>query len=67
MVVHWSGWTPHDERVRKGGEQSHHTNGQKFALCGSEYTPRIHWVVRGTATPKNRDEVIRREVYECDG
>jgi hypothetical protein len=23
------------------------------------YTPRIHWVARGTGTPKNRDEVKR--------
>jgi hypothetical protein len=29
--------------------------------------PRIHWVARGTGTPKDRDEVIRREVCECDG
>ena len=29
--------------------------------------PRIHWVARGTATPKDRDEVNRREVCECDG
>jgi hypothetical protein len=27
----------------------------------------IHWVVRGTGTPKDRDEVNRREVSECDG
>jgi len=26
------------------------------------YAPRIHWVVRGTGTPKDRDEVDRREV-----
>jgi hypothetical protein len=31
------------------------------------YTPHIHWVVRGTGTPKDRDEVNRREVCECDG
>jgi hypothetical protein len=24
---------------------------------------RIHWVVRGTGTPKDRDEVNKREVY----
>ncbi len=24
-------------------------------------------VARGTETPKDRDEVNRREVYECDG
>ncbi len=27
----------------------------------------IHWVVRGTGTPKNEDEVNKREVCECDG
>jgi hypothetical protein len=27
----------------------------------------IHWVARGTGTPKDRDEVHKREVYECDG
>ncbi len=26
-----------------------------------------HWVVRGTGTPKDKDEVNRREVCECDG
>ncbi len=31
------------------------------------YTARIHWVDRGTGTPKDRDEVNRREVCECDG
>ncbi len=31
------------------------------------YTPHIHWVVWGTGTPKDRDEVNRREVSECDG
>ena len=30
-------------------------------------TSRIHWVGRGTGTPKDRDEVNRREVCECDG
>jgi hypothetical protein len=28
---------------------------------------RIHWVSRGTGTPKDRDKVNRREVCECDG
>ena len=28
---------------------------------------RLHWVTRGTGTPKDRDEVNRREVCECDG
>jgi hypothetical protein len=27
----------------------------------------IHWVARGTGIPKDRDEVNRREVCECDG
>jgi hypothetical protein len=31
------------------------------------YTPHIHWVGRGTGTPKDRDEVNKREVWECDG
>jgi hypothetical protein len=31
------------------------------------YRPRIHWVPRGTGTPKDRDEVNRREVSDCDG
>ncbi len=28
--------------------------------------PRIHWVARGTGIPKDRDEVNRREVCECE-
>ncbi len=31
------------------------------------YMSLIHWVARGTGTPKNRDEVNKREVCECDG
>ena len=27
----------------------------------------IHWVGRGTGTPKDRDEVNKRDVCECDG
>jgi hypothetical protein len=27
----------------------------------------MHWVVRGTGTPKDKDEVNRRDVCECDG
>jgi hypothetical protein len=27
----------------------------------------IHWVERGTGTPKNKDEVNKREDSECDG
>jgi hypothetical protein len=26
----------------------------------------IHWVARGTGIPKDRDEVNRQEVCECD-
>ena len=28
---------------------------------------RIHWVHRGTGTPKDKDDVNRRDVSECDG
>ena len=28
---------------------------------------RIHWVTRGTGTPKDKDEVNKRESCECDG
>jgi hypothetical protein len=28
---------------------------------------RIHWVERGTGTPKDKDEVNKSEAYECDG
>jgi hypothetical protein len=31
------------------------------------YMSHIHWVDRGTGIPKDRDEVHRREVCECDG
>jgi hypothetical protein len=27
----------------------------------------LHWLVRGTGTPEDRDEFHRREVCECDG
>jgi hypothetical protein len=27
---------------------------------------RIHWVVRGTGTPKDKDEVNKHEPRECD-
>ncbi len=29
--------------------------------------PLLHWVGRGTGTPKDIDEVNNREVCECDG
>ncbi len=31
------------------------------------YTSHIHWVGLGTGTPKDRDKVDNRDVYECDG
>ncbi len=31
------------------------------------YTSLIHWVGRGTGTPKDKDEVNKREVCECEG
>jgi hypothetical protein len=31
------------------------------------YTSHIHWVDQGTGTLKDRDEVNRRDVCECDG
>ncbi len=31
------------------------------------YVSRIHWVTRGTGTPKDRDEVNRWDVCKCDG
>ena len=42
-----------DERLKVQGE-------------GSTWS-HIHWVTRGTGTPKDRDEVNKREVCECDG
>jgi hypothetical protein len=33
----------------------------------STYLVYLHWVDRGTGIPKDRDEVNRREVCECDG
>ena len=35
--------------------------------ASSGYTSHIHWVVWGTGTPKDRDEVDRREFCDCDG
>ncbi len=31
------------------------------------YTSRIHWLARGIGTPKNKDEINRRDVSEWDG
>jgi len=44
-----------DERLKAKAEGS------------TRHESRIHWVARGTGTPKDRDEVNRREVCECDG
>ncbi len=27
----------------------------------------MYWVERGTGTPKDKDEINKREVCECDG
>ena len=32
-----------------------------------DYAPHLHWVARGTGTTKDRDDVNRRDVCECDG
>ena len=29
--------------------------------------PHMHWVVRGTGTPKDKDEVDQHEACTCDG
>ncbi len=31
------------------------------------YASLTHWVGRGTGTPKDKDEVNKREVCECEG
>jgi hypothetical protein len=31
------------------------------------YASHTHWVGRGTGTPKDKDEVNKREVCECEG
>ncbi len=33
----------------------------------SNYVSLIHWVGRGTGTPKDKDEVNKRQVCECEG
>ncbi len=45
-----------DERLKTKSEKS-----TRLGYTGS------HWVDRGTGTPKDRDEVNRRDVCECDG
>jgi hypothetical protein len=37
---------------------------ERLKIKGEESTGLIHWVVRGTGTPKDKDEVNRREVSE---
>ena len=39
----------------------------KWLLKLIHHTPHRHWVGRGTGTPKDKDEVNRQEVCECDG
>jgi hypothetical protein len=46
-------WYRWDERLEN----------QKWGI----YTPLRHWVGRGTGRPKDKDEVKRREVWECEG
>jgi hypothetical protein len=43
-----------DERLKTKDEESTHLTYRD-------------WVPRGTGTPKDRDEVNRRDVCECDG
>jgi hypothetical protein len=38
-----------------------------YKLKLGSYAPRIHWGGRGTGTPKDKDEVNKREVCECEG
>jgi hypothetical protein len=40
---------------------------ERLKLRWGIYTPRIHWITRGTGTPKDKDEVNRREVCERNG
>jgi hypothetical protein len=39
----------------------------KLKLRNLSASHTTHWVGHGTGTPKDRDEVNRREVCECDG
>jgi hypothetical protein len=52
---------------RRGGlfEYLRYTPQRHYFSTGI-YTPRLNWVVRGTGTPKDRDEVNRIEFCECD-
>jgi hypothetical protein len=36
-------------------------------LQTKRFTRLSHWVGRGTGTPKDKDEVNKREVCECEG
>ena len=47
---------------RRGVEISVAETARLFPL-----TTELYWVVLGTGTPKDTDEVNRREVGECDG
>jgi hypothetical protein len=38
-----------------------------YKLKLGSYVPRIHWVDRGTGTLKDKVEVNKREVCECEG
>jgi hypothetical protein len=40
---------------------------RESGVHGGNDTPHIHYVERGTGIPKDKDEVKRREVWECDG
>jgi hypothetical protein len=51
--------------LKHGGVEPRGTKTKRYSW--GIYTSRIHRVVWGTGTPKDRDEVDRREVSECDG
>ena len=48
-----------DERLKTKTEES--------TRLTYPHTSHIPWVARGTGTPKDNDEVNRRDVCECDG
>ena len=55
------------EEEKMEGKKKGVRTAQRAELIGRAagiYTSHIHWVARGTGTPKNRDEVNRREVSE---
>ena len=53
-LVCCAGWTPEAAKKRSN-------------LRWGIYTPRMHSIVRGTGTPKDRDEVNKRDACEWDG